>query len=80
MEKYYPGGPVYIHMQLLLNIIQDKNWLITNNKRGKGKLKLFCDNSEWIILIYVERLFHFFYHKIYFISLMIELVQECLSY
>ena len=37
---YYPGEPVNIHMQSLINIIQDTNWVITT-KKGKGKLPLF---------------------------------------
>ena len=52
MKKYYPGEPVNIHMQLLINIIQDKNRVI-NKKKCKGKLTLFCGNIEWVIPIYV---------------------------
>ena len=32
MNKYYPSVPVNIHIQLLLNIMQYKNWLITTKK------------------------------------------------
>ena len=37
---YYPGEPVNIHIQPLINIIQEKNWVITT-KKGWG----------WIIII-----------------------------
>ena len=53
MKKYYPGEPVYIHIQSLINIIQEKNWVITT-KKGKGKLPLFCGNGERVIPIYAE--------------------------
>ena len=33
MNIYYPGEPVNIHVQSLINIIQDNNWVITA-KRG----------------------------------------------
>ena len=32
MNKYYPGEPVNIHIQELINIIQDSNWEITTKK------------------------------------------------
>ena len=32
MKKYYPGELVNIHIQSLLNIIQEKNWVITTKK------------------------------------------------
>ena len=31
-EKYYPGKPVNIYVQSLINIIQEKNRLITTKK------------------------------------------------
>ena len=31
-EKYYPGEPVNILIQSLINIIQEKNWVITTKK------------------------------------------------
>ena len=31
-EKYYSGKPVYIHIQSLINIIQENNRLITTKK------------------------------------------------
>ena len=34
-----------------MNIIQDKNWVITT-KKGKGKLPLFHGNVERVIPIY----------------------------
>ena len=49
--QYYPGGPVNIHMQSLINFIQDKNWLIPT-KKGKGKLPSFRGNADWSIPIY----------------------------
>ena len=27
--RYYPDGPVNIHIQSLINIIQENNWVIT---------------------------------------------------
>ena len=42
-EKYYPGESVNIHIQSLINLIQEKNWVIAT-KKGKGKLPLFCGN------------------------------------
>ena len=50
-EKYYPDEPVNIHIQSLINIIQEKNWAITT-KKGKGKLPLFCGNIERLIPVY----------------------------
>ena len=35
MKKYSPSQPVNIHIQSLINMIQDNNWLITT-KQGKG--------------------------------------------
>ena len=29
MKKYYPGEPVNIHIQSLIIIIQENNWVIT---------------------------------------------------
>ena len=51
MKKYYIGEPVNIHIQLLISIIQEKNWVITT-KKGKGKLPLFYGNGEQVIPIY----------------------------
>ena len=47
-EKYYPGEPVNIHIQSLINIIQENNKVITT-KKDKGKLPLFCGNGERLI-------------------------------
>ena len=33
MNKYYPDEPVNIHMQSLIHIIQENNWVITTQKR-----------------------------------------------
>ena len=43
MNKYYPGRLVHIHLQLLRNIMQDNNKVITV-KKSKVKLPLFCGN------------------------------------
>ena len=50
-NRYYPDGPVNIHIQQLINIIQDNNRVITTKKR-KGKLPLFCGNVERVMTIY----------------------------
>ena len=50
-NKYYPGGPVNVHIQSLINIIQKNNWEITT-KKGKDKLPLFSANVERVIPIY----------------------------
>ena len=31
-EKYYPGEPFNIHIKSLVNIIQEKNWVIATQK------------------------------------------------
>ena len=54
MNKYYPGEPVNIHIQSLINIILEKNWVITT-KKGKGKLPIFCGNGERVIPIYASQ-------------------------
>ena len=51
-EKYYPGEPINIHIQSLINTIHEKNWVITT-KKGKGKLPLLCGNGERLISVYV---------------------------
>ena len=51
MNKYYPDESVNIHIQSLINIMQDNNWVITT-KKGKGRLPLFFGNGEWVITIY----------------------------
>ena len=33
MNNYYPGEAVNIHMQSLINIMQENNWLTTTEKR-----------------------------------------------
>ena len=50
MCNYYPGEPVNIHIQSLINIMQDNNRVITT-KKGKGKLPLFSGNVERVISI-----------------------------
>ena len=54
MTKYYSGGPVHIYIQSLINIMKEKNCVITT-KNGKGKLSLFCGNGEQVIPIYDGR-------------------------
>ena len=51
MNKYYPGKPVNIYIQSLINIVQENNRVITT-KKGKGKLPLFLGNGERVIPIY----------------------------
>ena len=53
-KTYYPGEPVNIHIQSLINIIQEKKWVITT-KDSEGKLPLFCSNRSWVIPVYVTR-------------------------
>ena len=36
---YYPVEPVNIHIQSLMNIIQEKNWVITT-KKGYGLITI----------------------------------------
>ena len=48
---YDPGGPVNIHIQSIINIIQENNLVITT-KKGKGKLPLFRGNRERVNPIY----------------------------
>ena len=50
MKKYYPGEPVNIHIQSLINIIQGTFGYLPP-KKGKGKLTLFCGNGELAIPI-----------------------------
>ena len=52
MKKYYPGEQVNIHVQLLINIIQDNNRLIATKKKGNPKFTLFCGNGERAISLY----------------------------
>ena len=51
MNKYYQGRLINIHIQSLINNIQDNNWVI-NTKKGKGKLTLFRGNVEHVIPVY----------------------------
>ena len=55
INRYNPGEPVKIHIQLLINIIQDNNRVITTKKNSKGKLPLFCGNGELVNSIYACR-------------------------
>ena len=52
--KKKSGEPVSIHIQSLINIIQENNWIITT-KKGKGKLPLFSGTVEWVIPVYVKK-------------------------
>ena len=51
MNKYYTGEPVNIHIQPLINIMQENNMVITT-KKGKGKLSFFCGNGKQVIPIH----------------------------
>ena len=51
MNKFYPGEPGNIHIQSLINIMQENNRLIITQKY-KGKLPLFCGNGELVITIH----------------------------
>ena len=51
INKYYPGETVNIHIQSLINIMQENNWVITT-KKGNGKLPLFRGNGGQVIPIY----------------------------
>ena len=55
MKKDYPGEPFNIHIQSSINIIQEKNWLITT-KKGKVKLPLSGGDGEQMIPIYVKNM------------------------
>ena len=57
MNKYDPVEPINIHIQPLMNIMQEKNRLITT-KKGKGKLPLFRGNGEQVIPIYSHNCTH----------------------
>ena len=54
MNKYYTGEPVNIHIQSLINIMQENN-IVINKKKGKGKLPLFRGNGKWVIPIYGDK-------------------------
>ena len=54
---YYPGEPVNIHIQSLINITQENNWVLPP-KKGKGKLPLFRGNGERINPIYAGKAMH----------------------
>ena len=55
INRYYSGEPVNIHIQSLINIILENNWLITT-KKGKDKLPLFCGNGERVNPIYATNM------------------------
>ena len=48
------GEPINIHIQSLINMIQENNRVITT-KKGKGKQPSFCVNRERVITIYGEK-------------------------
>ena len=50
INRYYPGEPINIHIQSLINITQYNNRVITT-KKGKCKLPWFCGNGEQVIPI-----------------------------
>ena len=41
LKKYYPRGPINIHIRLFINNIQEKNWVITNKKRVRENYHYF---------------------------------------
>ena len=53
MNKYYTVETFNIHIQSLINIMQNNNRLITT-KKGKDKLPIFCGNGELVIPIYIS--------------------------
>ena len=53
MNKYYPVDPVNIHIQSLMNNMQDNNRVVTI-KKGKRKLTTFFGNGEGVISIYAQ--------------------------
>ena len=54
INRYHPGEPVNIHIQSLINIIQENIWVITT-KKEKGKLPLFRGNGERVNPFYAGR-------------------------
>ena len=54
MNKYYPGETDNIHIQSLINIMQENNRELPP-KKGNGKLTLFRGNGEQVIPIYGNR-------------------------
>ena len=79
IKTYYPGEPVNIHMQSLINIIQDNNWGITT-KKGKGKFPLFCGNIEWVIPLYYIRCYSLPKYLPYLLSYTLHALYICLSF
>ena len=53
MNKFYADEAVNIHIQSLINIIWENNWVITI-KKGNVKLLFFCGNGERAITIYAR--------------------------
>ena len=63
MNKCDPGELVHIHIQSLINIMHEKNWLITT-KKGQDKLPLFTGNRKQVIPVYnaiLDPAFGFFF-------------------
>ena len=52
LQNIFPGEPVYIHMQSLINIIQENNSVSYHLKKRKGKLPLLCGSREVLIPFY----------------------------
>ena len=44
IENYYPGEPINIHIRSLINIILEKNWVLST-KKGRGNLQSFGGNG-----------------------------------
>ena len=60
IKEYYPGERFNIHIQSLINIIQDNNRAISTKKMGKVELPLFCVNGERVIPIYASEVMSIF--------------------
>ena len=54
MNKYYPGEPGSIHMQSLINIMQENNWLIATQKRLRVNYQYFVVTYNGVIPIYAR--------------------------
>ena len=65
MIKYYPGEPVIIHIQSLINIIQYNNRVIPTQK-SKSKLPLCCGIVEQVIPVYGSHRMYKYYSRLGF--------------
>ena len=53
VNKNYPGKPVNIYLQSLINMIHNINWIIAT-KNGKGKFPLSFGNRKRVIPIHAR--------------------------